>query len=323
MSRRAVPGSNERPEGEFEFDTERPPDGPIQPGVYIVTQRPASLSAKLLPPFFLIALGVGFLIYREAAADWRGISALADWFEPAKVASAPTPDPVPAPAVPPAVALNSEPVKPIEPPVLEPPKIEHTPKAEVDPLADIQRESEKEKARIAELEKLKAREEEKLAATEDQRREEQHEDQMQRHGLNPQQLTRIQEMIRQHQQMFDQQVEAMQEMQQRFLGRGFPDARRPQLPRPGLGFGMIPMPPLPQMGQGDGDEVVQRLPDGGETRFRRFNGPNGNGFVWQFRGGNLNRVVPPPPKPGLRDDNDPEPAQPKPVRPALPGLRFD
>ena len=130
MSRRAVPGSNERPDGEFAFDTERPVDGPIQPGVYIVTQRPSSLSIKLLPPLFLIALGAGFLVYREAAADWRGISALADWFEPAKHAPVVAQAPVPDKPAPPAVALNTEPSKPATPPALEPPKVEHVPSNE-------------------------------------------------------------------------------------------------------------------------------------------------------------------------------------------------
>ena len=79
MSRRAVAGSNERPEREFAIDAEGTAGTEISPGIFVVNQRPTSLSAKLLPPLFLIVLGAGFLAYRSAVADWRGISALTNW----------------------------------------------------------------------------------------------------------------------------------------------------------------------------------------------------------------------------------------------------
>ena len=77
MSRRAVAGSNERPAGEFAFDTEPAEKTEISPGVYIVTHRPASLSAKLLPPLFLIILGAGLTFAfggKEEDADGDGVN---------------------------------------------------------------------------------------------------------------------------------------------------------------------------------------------------------------------------------------------------------
>ncbi len=314
MSRRAVPGSDERPDGEFAIDTDPQVKPELPPGVYIVTQRPSSLSAKLLPPLFLIVVATGFLLYRTAAADWRGVSALVDWFQPTtnQIQAKPEPTSVPSPAF----AQNTEPANPAEP-TPEPRKAEPSPKVEVDPLADIQREAEKEQARIADLEKHKAREEEKLAATENERREEQQEEKFGR--VNEMQR----QFMRRHQQMFEQmqrqQMEAMRDMRERFLGRGMGNAGRlPMLPGPGFGFDMAP--PLPGNGD-DGEEVVRKTPDGGETRFRQFKGPNGSGFVWQFRGGNGNNLVPAPPKPRLRDDNEPAPQKPAP--PAPWNRRFD
>ena len=303
MSSRAVAGSNERPERESAIDTEQAARAEISPGVFVVSQRPTSLSAKLLPPLFLIVLGVIFLAYRSAVADWRGISALTNWYGRAVEAPEPIPPAPVTPTPPPtsALALNTEPVKPVEE-APEPPKVAPEPKIEIDPLADIQRESEKEKSRIAELEKMKAREEEKFAATEDQRRMDQKQKQLERRRINPQQLAQIQkmqrELILQHQELFEQltrqQMEAMADMQQRFLGRGFPNM--PGIPGPGFGFGLTP--PAPRPG----------AQDGAETRFQRFNGHNGaSGFVWQFRMGNANGPVPLPPPPGLRDDNEPAP----------------
>ncbi len=311
MSRQADFGSKESPDGEFAIDTERAAKSEISPGVFVVTQHPASLSAKLLPPLLLVMMCAGFLAYRNASADWRGISVLTEWL------NGPVVTPKLQPTVPatPALALKAEPEEPPAEPAPETLTVEPAPKVEIDPLGDIQRESEKEQARIAELEKIKAREEEKLAASEDQRRNEQHREQLQkRHGIDPQQLAQIQamqrELMRRHQEMFEQvnreQMDAMADMRQRFLGQGFPNTPRLPVPAPGFGFGMAPLPPMPGIGDGkENEEVVKRTPDGGETRFRRFNGPNGaRGFVWQFRGGNGNMPVPPPPRPGLKGDEE-------------------
>ena len=323
MSRRADSGSNARPDGEFTIDTERPAKSEISPGVYVVTQRPASLSTKLLPPLLLVMVCAGFLAYRNASADWRGISVLTEWFSgPASTARLEPPV-----SVPPALALNTEPEKPPAEPAPETTQVEPAPKVEIDPLGDIQRESEKEKARIAELEKIKAREEEKFAATEAQRRTEQQREKLRkRHGIDPRHLAQIQDMqreiMRRHQEMFErlnlENMDAMADMRKRFLGRDFPIV--PGMPMPGLGFGlgMIPPPPMPGAGDGkDNEEVVQRTPDGGIIRFRRSQGPNGaTGFELHFRSGNGNKSVPPPPRPGLRgDDEEDSPAElPKPLQ---------
>ena len=107
----------------------------------------------------------------------------------------------------------------------------------------------------------------------------------------------------------------MADMQRpRFLGRdggmglNMPPMMGMPMPR-GRVFAFPPIPPGPGPdAANDEGEVVRRTPEG-VTRLRRFRGPNGNGFVWEFRSSTVNGkpVLPPPgpasPGPALPDDS--------------------
>ena len=152
------------------------PAGATAPAPALIVVPPEGEgSAKFLPPILLVLAGTAFLSYRSTVADWRG-----PWRTPrasaaarrSKAAAIPiaarpqaAPPEVPEPPAPPPAAAGLDPPpqpKPAPAPAPGPP--------DPDVMADIAREAEQNKAKLAELERVKQEAADRLEATADARR---------------------------------------------------------------------------------------------------------------------------------------------------------
>lgn len=122
----------------------------------VVPHRESKLGQRIWPAIAVLALGLAGIVYRASVADWQGLAVVGSRPAPKpRVEAIPTPKPSAEKPTELSLAPKAE--------VAEPKKVETPPEPEpkVDPWKDIEREAEKKRAEMAELDRIKESEAEK------------------------------------------------------------------------------------------------------------------------------------------------------------------